>query len=260
VASPLPILHDAEAKPPAFRTAAYVISGAAVILLLRYAAPVLVPIVLAVLIGYALDPLVTKLSAWRVPRAAAAMLVVLLTVGGLGGAVYLMRTHLVTVLESLPETARRIRYTVEDALGDAQSSGPLDKIKEAATEIQKTADAATGPAAPKAGVTPVEVEQTRFHVSDFIWTGSVGFAGVIIQAGVVVFLVYFLLASGDLYKRKLVRIVGGDFSQKRVTVETLHEIDRQIERFLIVQILTSVFVGVLTWLGLDMIGVSQPAI
>src|ERR1041384_4301095 len=63
-----------------------------------------------------------------------------------------------------------------------------------------------------------------------------------------------------LYKRKLVRIVGGDFAKKCITVEAIHEIDRQIERFLAVQIWTSVFVGVATFLALELVGVSQPAI
>ena len=80
------------------------------------------------------------------------------------------------------------------------------------------------------------------------------------QVSVILFLDYFLLASGDLYKRKLVRIIGSDFSKKRITVEALHEIDRQIERFLAVQIWMSVFVGVTTWLGLAVIGVAHAGI
>jgi predicted PurR-regulated permease PerM len=242
------------------KPAVYLMSGVALVLFLHYAEEVLVPIVLAILIGYALDPVVTKLCCWRVPRAAAAMLVIVAVLGGSASGIYHFRGHLVTGLESLPDTARKIRSLVENAVDDGPSSNALDKIKEAASEIQKTADAAAGPATPPPGVTRVEVERPRFHLGDYLWTGSVSIAAVASQAGVVIFLVFFLLASGDLYKRKLVRIVGGDFAQKRITVEALHEIDRQIERFLVVHIATSVFVAVATWLGLDLIGVSQPAV
>ncbi len=240
--------------------ALYLIGVPVLILFLRYAEAVLVPIVLAVLIGYALDPVVTKLGRWCVPRAGAAMLVIIAVLAGLGGGAYHLRHHLAAVLESLPDTARRIRYTIENQLDDSQSPTTLDKIKEAASEIQKTADAAAGQPGPSDGVTKVEVQPLRNRVGEFLWTGSVNFADMAIQVGVVVFLVFFLLSSGDLYKRKVVRLVGGDFATKRVTVEALHEIDRQIERFLIVQIFTSVLVGLATWLGLDLIGISQPAI
>jgi predicted PurR-regulated permease PerM len=242
------------------KTAAYLVGGVALVFFLRYAQAVLVPIVLAVLIGYALDPLVTRVCRWRIPRAVASMLVIVAVLAGLGCGAYMMRGHAAAVLESLPETARKIRHTVETILDDADGTNAVDQLKETATEIQKTADAAAGPAPPKAGVARVEVEKPQLHVGDYLWSGSMGIAELASQAGVIVFLVFFLLASGDLYKRKLVRIVGGDFAQKRVTVEALHEIDRQIERFLVVQIMTSVLVAVATWLGLALIGVSQAAI
>src|SRR5678815_5287448 len=40
---------------------------------------------------------------------------------------------------------------------------------------------------------------------------------------------FSLLASGDLFKRKFVRIVGSTLGEKRLTVETLNEIDSQIQ-------------------------------
>jgi len=244
----------------ALKIAAYVCGGAAMVLILRYAQAVIVPIILAVLIGYALDPLVTKLCALHIPRPIASFLVILAVLIGLGGGAYQLRGHAAAVLESLPDTAKKVRFIVQDAFDHSEGPNALDKLKETATEIQKTADAASGPVPAKAGVARVEVEQPRLHVADYLWSGSLGIAELISQVGVIVFLVFFLLASGDLYKRKLVRIVGGNFAQKRITVEALHEIDRQIERFLVVQIVTSVIVAVTTWIGLAVIGVSQPLI
>ena len=46
----------------------------------------------------------------------------------------------------------------------------------------------------------------------------------------VVFLAYYLLCSGDLYKRKIVKHVPS-LTRKKITVEILNDIDRQIERF-----------------------------
>jgi predicted PurR-regulated permease PerM len=74
------------------------------------------------------------------------------------------------------------------------------------------------------------------------------------------FLVFFLLASGDLFKRKLVRIVGSTLGEKRLTVETLNEIDTQIQHFLVVQILTSGIVASCTAVALWALGMNQPVI
>jgi predicted PurR-regulated permease PerM len=251
---------SSEETPATLKVAGYILTGSALVLFLHYAEAVFVPVVLAILIGYALDPLVTKLCHWHLPRAGASILVILAVLLGLGWGAYRLRHHVAAVVESLPDTARKVRYLVENAADDTEGPNTLDKLKETASEIQKTADAAAATLPPKDGITRVEVEQPRLHVGDYLWSGSLGVAALVSQAGVVIFLVFFLLASGDLYKRKLVRIVGGDFSKKRITVEALHEIDRQIERFLIVQIITSVLVGVATWLGLNLIGISQPAI
>ena len=89
-----------------------------------------------------------------------------------------------------------------------------------------------------------------------MWIGGVGLFGFLGQFAVIVFLVFFLLLTGDLYKRKLVKIAGPTLSKRRVTVQILDEINEQIESYLKVQILTSTVVGVATgvtlwWFGVE---------
>ncbi|MGH9329028.1 MAG: AI-2E family transporter, partial [Vicinamibacterales bacterium] len=82
--------------------------------------------------------------------------------------------------------------------------------------------------------------------------GLVGFASELVM---ILFLVYFLLVTGDLYKQKLVKVGGTTLSQKKVTVQILDEINSQIERYLMTLLLTSALVAAVTaaalwWLGL----------
>jgi predicted PurR-regulated permease PerM len=84
--------------------------------------------------------------------------------------------------------------------------------------------------------------------------GAIGFLG---QFTVILFLVYFFLVTGDLYKRKLVRIAGPQLTHKKITVQILDEINRQIESFIRVQLFTSVIVGVATGIALWWFGVEQ---
>jgi predicted PurR-regulated permease PerM len=80
------------------------------------------------------------------------------------------------------------------------------------------------------------------------------------QLVLILFLVYFLLASGDLYRRKLVKLAGPTLTEKKLTVQILQEIDRQIEMFLLVQAFTSTLVGLATWLAFRALGVQQAAV
>ena len=68
-------------------------------------------------------------------------------------------------------------------------------------------------------------------------------------AGVAI-LVFFLLQSGDLFKRKIVKIAGPTLSRKKITVEILDEINRQIGGFLFVRAVSSLVVAIVTWLAL----------
>jgi predicted PurR-regulated permease PerM len=84
--------------------------------------------------------------------------------------------------------------------------------------------------------------------------GALGVAG---QAVMVAFLTYFLLVADDLFKRKLVKHIGPTLARKRLTVQILDEISKQIERFLLVQILTSAIVGFVTAAALWALGLEQ---
>ena len=105
----------------------------------------------------------------------------------------------------------------------------------------------------------VQVEAAPINIGDYVMWGSLGIAAAAGQLVLILFLVYFLLASGDLYRRKLVKIAGPSLTQKKVTLQILTEIDRQIEAFLMVQLFTSTVVAVATWLAFRALGVEQAA-
>jgi predicted PurR-regulated permease PerM len=82
----------------------------------------------------------------------------------------------------------------------------------------------------------------------------VGAAG---QFAVLVFLVYFFLITGDLYKRKIVKIAGPALWQKKLTVQILDDINHQIGSFIRVQLFTSFVVAIATMITLWFLGMQQ---
>jgi predicted PurR-regulated permease PerM len=76
----------------------------------------------------------------------------------------------------------------------------------------------------------------------------------------VLFLAYFMLASGDTFRRKLVKIAGPTLSKKKITLRVLDQIAEQIQHYLLVHVFTSLLVGVATWLAFLWIGLEHAAI
>ncbi|MDH5255571.1 MAG: AI-2E family transporter, partial [Gammaproteobacteria bacterium] len=141
------------------------------------------------------------------------------------------------------------------------SRGAIDQMQEAADQLGRAASETTGrPAAAPRGVTRVQIEKPPLNIQAFLWSGTLGAVALAGQAAAVLFLVYFLLAAGDTFRRKLVRITEPVLSRQKITLQVLDEITSLIQRYLLVQVATSVLVGVITWLAFLWLGLENAAI
>jgi len=227
----------------------------AVILMLQYMQPVLIPVALGILISYALWPIVTALAVIKVPRAIGAAVAVVVFVAAIGFTFYTFSDEAMNIVRDVPPAARSLRERIE-ARRTRASETALEQVQEAATEIDKAAAKASEPAVQTRGVQKVEMVLPAFRISDYVGMGG----GIIPLGGqfvVILFLVYFMLVTGDLFKRKLVKIAGPTLTKKKITVQILDEINRQIESFIKVQVLTSALVGAATACALWWFGVKH---
>jgi predicted PurR-regulated permease PerM len=235
-----------------------VLAVLAVIVMLQVAQSVLIPIVLGVLISYALDPIVNLMTRARLPRPIGAALVLVTLTIGTGWLAYGLRAQAIAIVDQLPDAARRIRERLEEQR--PKPTSPIRQVQKAANELERAATAATSQQPSPPDVQRVQVQSPPFNVADYVMTGSVGVATAIGQLVLILFLVYFLLASGDLYRRKLVRIAGPSLTKKKITLQILSEIDRQIAMFLLVQVFTSAIVAIATWLAFRWLGVQEAGV
>jgi predicted PurR-regulated permease PerM len=238
-------------------TALTVLAVLAAILVLQYGQAMIIPIVLGVLISYALEPMVAGLTRLRLPRPIAAAIVIITVTSGTGVLLYSLRAQAIDIVQQLPDAARRLRRIVEN--GKPTTPTAIEQMQKAATELEKAATPAQAPP-PRSGVQRVQVESAPININDYVMYGSLGLVAAAGQLLLILFLVYFLLATGDLYRRKIVKIAGPSLSEKKVTLEILREIDLQIERFLTVQLFTSTLVALVTWLAFRALGVQQAAV
>jgi predicted PurR-regulated permease PerM len=233
-----------------------VLAVIAAILLLQYASVIFIPIVIALLVSYALGPSVTALHKRGVPTPVGSAIMLVLALTALGIGTYTLAGQVGQIIDDVPAAAQRIRARMREH--QAEHDGVVGKVQRAAKEVEKTANEATpgGSGQPGGSVPQVQVVQSNFSLSNYVWSGSMTVLNALGQFVLIVFLVYFFLNTGDLYKRKLVKIAGPTFTQKKLTVQILDEINCQIESFMKVQVLTSAVVaiataGALWWLGLN---------
>ena len=134
----------------------------------------------------------------------------------------------------------------------------MQKVQTAAREIEKaTGQAESGPLAARQPATHVVVDQAGFKLGNVLWVGSMGALGFIGEAAMVAFLVFFLLLSGDTFKRKLVRLTGPSLSKKKITVHILDDINESIQRYMFMLFITSLLVALLSWIAFGWIGLEN---
>jgi predicted PurR-regulated permease PerM len=227
----------------------------AMIAILRWAEPVLIPVVLGILLSYVLAPAVRSMTKRGIPAALGAFVVIALVCAAGGFAAYTLSDDAVEIVQNLPRAAERLRARLNERSGQ-QDAGLLEKMQEAASQIDKTAAKATEAPPASSGVTRVQVVPAPFNASEYLWASGRGVVRFLGQLAMVLFLVYFLLVTDDLYKRKMVKIAGPTLTKKKISVQIMDEINQQITNFLRVQVFTSLVVAIVTsvvlwWFGLN---------
>jgi predicted PurR-regulated permease PerM len=239
------------------RYAVVTIGTVLVIAAIRAAAGFLVPLVFGVVIALTFAPVVRSLER-AIPRWVASALVVLLTAGGIAGFAYSMSDEASVAVANLPAAARTLRQTLRELVRGGEST--LSQLQRAAKELQKTATESTERPTTPTGVTPVQVVEPPVDFNNFVWFGSQGVLSFLGSVTLIAFLVYFLLASGDLFKRKLVKLSGERLSQRRITVQVLDQIGARVGKAMIHLLFASLLVGIVTWASLWWFGVNYPVL
>ena len=256
--APLPRPADAPAAEPAAHSPLMhrLVSLAVIVAGLYFGRDVLMPLALAILVGFVLDPLVSWLKRRGVPRALAvcAVMVATLTLLVAGGLfVYSQLRQMGNDLPVYEQTITRKLRSFGDTLRQPglfdRYSRVVDKVEQELDKAQRAADAKK-PAAER----PTRVEVVRQAVPPWDrvkrWIDTV--ATPLAVAGIVfVFVFLILLDRGDLRDRAL-RLLGGNLHR---TTDAINEAGRRVSRYLGMQLLVNATYGIPMALGLLLIGV-----
>lgn len=227
--------------------ALWILAVLAAVFFLRTARTLLIPIALAVLISYAFEPGVAWLERRRLPRWAGAAFVMLTFLGACAGGAYLLKDDAKEIVEMVPKAIEQARGMVASQLGSS-----AEATQDATKEGMSTGGASSGSVENTTGSSG----QLPASVVQRVATAAVSFSGHVV---IIVFLILFLLLSGDHVRNRLVEIAGPDPARRRTMSTIIGEINAQIQRYLLVLLVTAVIVGAATWAVLAWMGVEHAA-
>ncbi len=196
---------------------------------------VLIPVALAWVISMTLEPPLRWLRRLHVPTTLAAAFIVVVFFAALALGVMNLGRPALDWISKAPEQLPRLREKFQDIIA------PAARLSEAASNVS-TLD--TDGKKPQ----PVELKDNRLFSTVFTWTGSL-LAGV----GETIALVFLLLAYGDIFTQKMVRLAPR-YRDKKQVVEIVREIQHGISRYLFSVGLINVCLGVVVGLALTALG------
>ncbi|MGF7208128.1 putative PurR-regulated permease PerM [Skermanella aerolata] len=242
-----------------------------VVAALYFGQDILMPVALAVLLSFALAPIVIRLRRWGLGKIPSVILVVLLMFMVMLGFGTLVASQLVDLAQNLPNYEQNIRAKIQSVRGATEGGGGgvLDQATQMLKDLSKELDQATAPAAPGAVQSageagrvdvlrpiPVEVHEPRPSPWNEIQTYLGPLVGPIGTAGMVLVFVIFMLLEREGLRDRLIRLVGANDLHR--TTEAMDEAGARVSRYLLMQLIINIAYGIPVALGLWLIGVPNP--
>lgn len=233
-----------------------ILTTIAVVYTLDWAQSFVVTLLLGILLSYTLNPLVAWLEHIKIPRIIGSTIVILAVIFSIIFSAYALRGQIQSIIAKLPDAASKLSTALASRPGDPLTN--MQKVQIAATQVESAASSVQ--ANTTSGKKPpirVVIQEPKFRLGDFLWQGSLGVFGFIGETMTMIFLAYFMLLSGDSFKRKLVRLTGPTLTQKKITVHILEDINNSIQRYLFMLLVTNISVGVCMWIAFRMMGLEN---
>jgi predicted PurR-regulated permease PerM len=244
--------HDAPAPRLRHLAASRLATIVGAALVLYVAQAVFLPLAIAMLVAFALSPLVTRLRhtglapLWTVIAVASVAFVVIALFA------FVVFGQLAQLAQNLPGFRDNIIQKVEGLRQAGGDTGLVARLSEMATAISATV----------AGLVPGPVTDTQLMAVEVIERSTaydlmtaylLPLVGPVGTAGLVAILVVFMLLERDQLRERFIRLVGS--SDLHRTTEVLDEAGARVGTYLLTQLLVNIIYAVPITLGLWLIGV-----
>ena len=196
-----------------------------------------VPVILAFLLSFLFAPVVRLLHRLYIPLSLGAALVLFGLIGVLTFGIYQLAAPASGWMAKLPKAAAQLEYRLSNL---KQTFREFSKASREVERITKFDTAGTAQ----------QVEVKKSSVGEILLGQTQGF---LVSGGVMFVLLFFLLASGDMFLRKLVTVLPR-FENKKLAVEISRQIEHDISRYLLTMTLINAVFGSAVGLSMYFIG------
>jgi predicted PurR-regulated permease PerM len=208
----------------------------AVLYTLFFARAFLLPIVLAVLLDFLLSPIIRTLKRARIPEPLGAALVILSLLGAVGAGAYSLAEPAREWMAKAPQSISRVQSRLRELRKPVEQVTRTAEQVEAATEVRKS-----GPQ--EVVVRGPRLSERLFGTTQSLLTGAME----------TIILLYFLLAAGDLFLQKLIKVLPL-LKDKKKAVAIARETEASISTYLFTVALVNVALGIVVTLVMLLIG------
>ncbi|QIL72843.1 AI-2E family transporter [Diaphorobacter sp. HDW4B] len=226
--------------------------AALVIAALFFGRSVLVPLALAVLLSFVLNPLVVVLKRWGVPKILAVVSVVFAALMVLGVAGLFVGNEVRGLSEQLPSYQSNIRAKLRDLRTQIRAPGMFEGAKKTFDVVQREVEAASAESAPAKRVQRVQVVPTEKSSIDQAKLALEGAMGPLSDAALVLVFVIFILLDREDLRDRMLRLWGQNLHR---ATDAMDEAGERISKYLSMQLLVNVSYGIPMAAGLWLIGV-----
>jgi predicted PurR-regulated permease PerM len=203
---------------------------------LYFTRDLILPFTLALLFNFLLRPVVRALKKIKIPELAGAAFVLIALLGSAGYGVLRLSGPAAEWINKAPESLHQI----ESKVGFIRR--PLEGVNNAVEELKRIAR--------MDGEKKPEVEIKPPGITDVVLSGT---REIFVKSSVMFILLYFLLASGDLFLRKLIRLFP-KLHEKKQIVRITREVEHHTSRYLYTVTVINFSMGMFIGLGLYLIG------
>jgi predicted PurR-regulated permease PerM len=221
-----------------------------------------IPFALAMLLAFALAPIVDLLRRIRVPKLGSVIVAVSLAFSLIGIVGYVFGSQLIQLADSLPSYQTTIQEKLRSLRDSASGSGIVSRVTGTLRDLGKELSAPAQPAldaAPSSGAvtqrTPVPVIIEPPPMQSFQMIGAVlgQLVFPLMQAGIVIVFVIVMLLERDDLRDRFIKLTGAGDLHK--STEALTEAGTRVSRYLLMQLLLNTGYGIAIGVGLYFIGV-----
>ena len=208
---------------------------------LKIASVFFVPVVLAILLKFLFASVIRGLARLYIPPSLGAAIVVIVMLGALGLGIYQVASPAGEWIGKLPQTVRQVERKLK---GVRQS---VQEMSKATQEVDRLTTLGPADKSPK-------IEVRRPTLGESLLAPTQEF---IVSLGIVIILLYFLLASEDMFLRKIVTVLP-NWREKKIAVDISHQIEQDVSIYLMTITVINALFGLAVGVSMYFLGLPAP--